>query len=544
MDSLHASRNERGTSPSSRSARSVTPQDATDWRSILLKAGQELRFHATSALHVRLAYGTAEIFGSELAPMRVYSFVGQRGSIFTFAGCELLLRDTGVDSQIEDSEAFVYLNIHMALERLREEAEDELEVWKLENTTKSLLEHYGPDVFDAASHAPTQSVSQSQIGGVAKRRRLEAASKKADKAELLDEVPPPHGPRVMVLGERDSGKSTLCKTLCSYAARSGKCPLFVDLCTNEGSVSMPCTLSATAIPRPIPPEAPQMFTSRHTYPLVPLVYFFGYQSPEMHPTVYKLLLEQLSNACRRKEWNDDGIAYSGWIIDTPHEFSQVTDGQVHDLLQNALDRLEPTVLLVIDNYALVETLKNLDLAHVKIIHVPRGGAADRSVEERRDLLEVQIKTYFYGPPMFSDKLDKPTVDLKAFSNEVKVNHVRVVRVGGEQGSEDEKCVPLETAIGTIDVPPLIHIATTPILERFILAVSSFPTLPPLSDSATEMEKKERTELLMKKVPVGQVRGFVHVSKLVEKRGVVTWLSPGQKLPHNYLIMGSLKASLM
>ena len=41
------------------------------------------------------------------------------------------------------------------------------------------------------------------------------------------------GPRVMVVGPANVGKSTLAKILSSYAARTGRRPLYIDLDVGE-----------------------------------------------------------------------------------------------------------------------------------------------------------------------------------------------------------------------------------------------------------------------------------------------------------------------
>lgn len=38
-----------------------------------------------------------------------------------------------------------------------------------------------------------------------------------------------HGPRLLVTGPVDVGKTTLCRILCNYAVREGYFPTFVDL---------------------------------------------------------------------------------------------------------------------------------------------------------------------------------------------------------------------------------------------------------------------------------------------------------------------------
>ncbi len=58
-------------------------------------------------------------------------------------------------------------------------------------------------------------------------RRLEA-QQRAEEGEAVV------GPRVIVVGPTDAGKSTLCRLLINYAVRSGFEPTFVDLDVGEG----------------------------------------------------------------------------------------------------------------------------------------------------------------------------------------------------------------------------------------------------------------------------------------------------------------------
>jgi polyribonucleotide 5'-hydroxyl-kinase len=38
-----------------------------------------------------------------------------------------------------------------------------------------------------------------------------------------------NGPRVLILGSEDAGKTSLAKILASYSVRQGRCPILVDL---------------------------------------------------------------------------------------------------------------------------------------------------------------------------------------------------------------------------------------------------------------------------------------------------------------------------
>ncbi len=55
------------------------------------------------------------------------------------------------------------------------------------------------------------------------------------------------GPRVIVVGSTQSGKSTLCKILLNYAARLGWKPIFCDLDLGKNEISGPGTVSATIV---------------------------------------------------------------------------------------------------------------------------------------------------------------------------------------------------------------------------------------------------------------------------------------------------------
>lgn len=80
------------------------------------------------------------------------------------------------------------------------------------------------------------------------------------------------GPRVIVVGPTDSGKSTLSKMLLSWAAKQGWKPTFVDLDIGQGAITIPGCIAATPIEMPIDPV--------EGIPLeIPLVYFYGHTTP-------------------------------------------------------------------------------------------------------------------------------------------------------------------------------------------------------------------------------------------------------------------------
>lgn len=139
-----------------------------------------LRYEVTSPSTIVLVSGTAEIFGTELVcGSELHLSPGQRGTVATFHGCRLVVSGSGIAAfpiaASEDQDILhVYLNLHASLETLRQKANEE----------------------------------QSR------------------------------GPRVLVCGHDSVGKSTLCRTLASYAARRKHKPILVDVNVGLNQVRM------------------------------------------------------------------------------------------------------------------------------------------------------------------------------------------------------------------------------------------------------------------------------------------------------------------
>ena len=61
------------------------------------------------------------------------------------------------------------------------------------------------------------------------------------------------GPRVMVVGGTDVGKTTLCRLLLNYAVRLGRRPVFIDLDVGQQSIGIPGSIGALMVERPADP---------------------------------------------------------------------------------------------------------------------------------------------------------------------------------------------------------------------------------------------------------------------------------------------------
>jgi polyribonucleotide 5'-hydroxyl-kinase len=60
----------------------------------------------------------------------------------------------------------------------------------------------------------------------AHRRNIEAQMETNLSPEDFEKL---RGPRLMVTGPTDVGKTTFCRILCNYAVRQGRTPIYIDL---------------------------------------------------------------------------------------------------------------------------------------------------------------------------------------------------------------------------------------------------------------------------------------------------------------------------
>ena len=146
----------------------MTEDDKREWK---LEPNQEFRFEVDikNILTVKLLEGRAELFGTELALDVEYQFTAKKLAIYTFHGCKIESSGNNISEYIgKETPMSSIINVHFALQKLREDA-----VYK--------------DIV---------------------------------------------GPRVMIVGPSDVGKTALAKILVNYAARNRNFPVLCDLDPN------------------------------------------------------------------------------------------------------------------------------------------------------------------------------------------------------------------------------------------------------------------------------------------------------------------------
>lgn len=144
------------------------------------------------------------------------------------------------------------------------------------------------------------------------------------------------GPRVLVVGPNNAGKTSLVKLLASYATRQGEMPMVVNTDSREGLLSTPGTVTATVMSSILDVEegwgsSPTSGPSPVPVKL-PLVYHYGLPSPEDNPKLYKPVVTRLALATTSRMADDPSVRAAGLIIDTPGVVSQGKSG--YDLLSH------------------------------------------------------------------------------------------------------------------------------------------------------------------------------------------------------------------
>lgn len=405
-----------------------------------LERDTELRFEVElqCKAQLTLTHGQAEIFGTELVKNKVYSFQsGAKVAVFTWHGCTLEL-DGQLEAAYVSSETpmVIYLNLHVALEQLREKAERQ--------------------------------------------------------------EPPAMGPKVMICGPTDVGKSTLCRLLLNYAVRMGRRPIYVDLDLGQGSIAIPGTIGALLVERPADVE--EGFSLQ-----TPLVYHHGINNPMSNLKLYTTLIDKLSKVVHQRFEQKEKARVSGCIINT---CGWVT-GQGFKVLLDVTKSFEVDVVLVIDQEKIYNQLKGKVGDSVQVLHLPKsGGVVERTKDIRRQKRDDKVREYFYGgrTPLYPHVFD------------VKFSDVKLFKIGAP--SVPDSCLPLGMEPEDNELK-LVPVHPNRELLHCICSVSG---------ASIEADAVH-----------SNVAGFVVITNVDLENQVFTILSPAPRpLPNKILLLSTIK----
>ncbi|KAI1982489.1 Cleavage polyadenylation factor subunit clp1 [Ophidiomyces ophidiicola] len=407
---------------------------------ITLTKGSEWRFEVAfgNTTRVKLLAGTAELFGTELATSQTYTFSGTKAAVYTWHGCTLEVT-TGdpvalgpigsapippgpgnggcqVEYTAEETPMAEYANVHFALETMRQEA----------------------------------------------------------KAAGRD------GPRVLILGPEDAGKTSLTKILTGYATKMGGQPLVVNLDPSEGMLSVPGALTATAFRSMVDIEegwGSSPMSGPSPIPVkLPLVYFYGLPSPlDGDGSYYKAIISRLALAVTGRVSEDQETRETGVIIDTPGIVGQ-GKGVSEDIIHHIVTEFSISTILVIGSERLYSSMvKNYDNKpiatsatavasdeRISVVKLTKsGGCVDRDAVFMKYVRESQIRSYFFGnlvPSTASSALSLSstttgtTISLSPHTSQADFETLAIYNINIATDGEEDEYDPLKYSLNESFLP--------------------------------------------------------------------------------------------
>lgn len=354
------------------------------------------------------------------------------------------------------------------------------------------------------------------------------------------------GPRVLILGPDDAGKTTLAKILTGYAYRAARSPAVVNLDVKEGLMSIPGTLTAAVFKSMVDVEegwgtAPMSGPNGAIPVKLPLVYFFGSSKPEeKEGKVYRAQLNRLALAVTGRIAQDQDAREGGLIIDTPGDLTNTKNGTIgYEIIQDVVSEFAISAIICLGSERLYsDMVKRFDghptssrstggaTGTISVIKLAKsGGCVDRDEAYMRAFRAAQVKTYFYGNPRLSNGISllprQQQVDFSTLTVWRRISSTPDPSSTTFPGDEDEDTflpgggIDNETAAGGLSKVPL---PSSQIYERMTIPYAAMRSSV-LAVLNCEPEAEQET------IRDSSVMGFLYVTDTDEARGRISVVSP-------------------
>ncbi|KAK6455839.1 protein CLP1 [Scheffersomyces xylosifermentans] len=285
---------------------------------------------------------------------------------------------------------------------------------KLEYTTSQNKAVISNESEELVEYISEESVMKNYIN---LHLALEAMRQQVSDNNILNPTTLKTGPKVLIIGNATSGKTTLAKILSSYAIKSDSSPILVNLNPRDGVFSLPGSITATPISDSLDIESANGWgfttTSGSLYhnPKQPIVKNYGFSSIEENLDLYKYQISKLGVTVLSRLEEDVNVRNGGIIIDTPPlSIKDIT------VIENIVSDFEVNIIVVLGNERLTIDLKKRfkhKASSLTVVKVPKsGGVADADEAFIRRTQEETIKEYFNGNSKTRLSPFKTDIDVK------------------------------------------------------------------------------------------------------------------------------------
>jgi polyribonucleotide 5'-hydroxyl-kinase len=233
------------------------------------------------------------------------------------------------------------------------------------------------------------------------------------------------GPRVLVAGPPNAGKTSLVRMLTGYATRMNRQPLVVNTGVREGMLALPGTLSAAVFATIIdlttewggtPSSGPSAVPVK-----LPLAYYYGHAQPDDNLRLYKQLCSTLSVAATSRLAEDPEVKTAGMLIDTVGiggSSGAAKGGSNYDLLAHIVAEFSVNIIVVLGsermNSELQKRFSNQRTTlgePVTVVGLDKsGGVVERDAVFMQHVREAAIREYFFGDGRSTLSPSTQTVD--------------------------------------------------------------------------------------------------------------------------------------
>ncbi|PXF40752.1 Protein CLP1-like [Gracilariopsis chorda] len=312
------------------------------------------------------------------------------------------------------------------------------------------------------------------------------------------------GPRAVVVGPHDCGKTALVNILAAYCVRANRTAVVADMDPSAGGAvgTMPATIALSLVSH-LDLEAGNLVHERLATLMV------GHHSPRHNVPVSERAFNKLAALLDKVMGMSNLDPWVGALADTSGDIlaKDGTDGVIQ-----AIRAMNADVVFVLGAERLYAAIKStFESTPVEAVLLAKsGGVISRDAATRQVLRSNAIKSYFYG----ADNRLSP------FSIAIEFDKVIVLRVGGEATVVPDSVLPAGASSSLDPLKPVRITSVADVLHN-VLAVSQ----------ATDEKDVFDMPLF----------GFLHVVKVDVERNSMTVLAPSPgTIPSTILLVGDTK----